>query len=161
MKHTKRLLALLLTLVLALGLALPTFASTNPAMPVITKQPQSVTVLNGETYTFSIEAEIPNGDPLRYEWYAVDDTYPDWCYSTEASLSLWTGVQFELFVKSVQADFYCVVYNADDDSLFVQSEAATVTVLKDDSAVREAFCKLLLAIREFLLFLFFPWYGRL
>ena len=45
MKRMKRLLALLLALALALILALPAFAEPDPAMPVITVQPQNATII--------------------------------------------------------------------------------------------------------------------
>ena len=75
----KRILSVLLTLALALALALPlalpAFADgePNPAMPVITVQPnpKDIRVKFGESFTLSAEAVIPNGDEVRYEWFGV------------------------------------------------------------------------------------------
>ena len=150
MKHTKRLLALLLAFALTLGLAMPALAiinldgtepewdgdplirplsdtiTTNPAMPVIAVQPQDASASSCTGFTLSIEAEAPNGDPLRYEWYEVR-TGADVLISTDASFSA------RICITSPDAGteqflLYCIVYNANDDSLFVQSETATVTI---------------------------------
>jgi len=127
---TKRLIALLMSLVLAFTLALPAFAETeapevNPAMPVITVQPESVTILNGSSYTLSVQAEIPNGDPLRYEWYELGT---DRIVSDEASFSAGISVQFANTTDSARFYYYVIVFNANDETLFVQSETVSVTV---------------------------------
>ena len=133
MKQLKRLLALLLTLALALSLALPAFASEepNPAKPIITAQPQSVTVLDGEPFTLSVQAEIPNGDPLRYEWYEVGYG------ATGVAQAQYSGGWFLLSTNPfarARHSYYCVAYNANDDTIFVQSETAMVTVTKEPPA---------------------------
>ena len=71
MKHTKKLLALLLALALGFTLALPAFAEDepNPAMPVITVQPVGGRVKAGQEFKFSVEAHIPNGDEIGFRWY--------------------------------------------------------------------------------------------
>jgi len=75
MKLTKRLLALLLTLALALCLSMPVFAEEepNPAMPVITVQPQSIRVKAGQKFTLSVQAHIPNGEGVLV-YHFNDDT---------------------------------------------------------------------------------------
>ena len=81
MHHTKRLLALLLTLILAFTLAMPAFAEDvppeepDPAMPVITVQPQDIGIkeffifIFGKAVTLSVQAYIPNGDEVGCQWY--------------------------------------------------------------------------------------------
>ena len=71
----KRILSILLVLALAFTLALPAFAEDpDPAMPVITVQPEGVRVHPNRTFVLSVEAYIPNGDPIRYLWYRDDGT---------------------------------------------------------------------------------------
>jgi len=79
MKLSKRLLSVLLVLVLALTLAMPAFAENgeppeepNPAMPVITVQPQGGSFVVGSLLTFfelRVQAHAPNGDPVYFHWY--------------------------------------------------------------------------------------------
>ena len=74
MSLSKRLLALFLVFVLAFSLALPAFAEgepeePNPAMPVITVQPQGGRIRLGQKFTLSVQAHIPNGDEIEYIWY--------------------------------------------------------------------------------------------
>jgi len=75
MKLSKRLPALLLVLALAfISLALPAFAEDpDPAMPVITAQPQGARLTEiaifRKAVTLSVEAYIPNGDEIGYDWY--------------------------------------------------------------------------------------------
>jgi len=71
MKKAKRILGILLALALALPLALPTFAENepNPAMPVITVQPEGGRIRAGQSIKFSVEAHIPNGDEIGFCWY--------------------------------------------------------------------------------------------
>ena len=110
MSHSKKLLALLLSLVLALGLAVPAFAAgeADEAMPVITKQPEDVVVAAKffyvpAEYTLSVEAYCPNGDPVGYQWCdavpitgAVDSAYTSRFGSSSAR----------------KYTYYCIVYNA-------------------------------------------------
>jgi len=107
MKHTKRLLALLLALIMAFSLALPVLAddAPNPAMPVITKQPQSVDA-SSKQFVLTIEAEILNGDPIGYQWYnsITKEPIPG---ATEAEYS-GNSSQFELLC--------CIVYNMNDST---------------------------------------------
>ena len=152
MKHTKCLLALLLSLALAIGLAMPAAAianldgtepewdgdprirplsetidpNSNPAMPVITVQPQSMTRSN-EMFTLSVQAEAPNGDTLRYEWYQMRTGTDDALVSTEASFSMAICIDADQ-AGTAQFQYYCVVYNANDESLSVKSTTATVTI---------------------------------
>ena len=124
MKHAKKLLALLLTLALALTLALPAFAEDeppeepNPAMPVITVQPQSVRVRVNETFTLSVEAYIPNGDEIGYRWsgYGLGYTPKDTKELTYTFGSWYQGT-YEYTVE---------VFNLNNPELIITSEIAVV-----------------------------------
>jgi len=66
MKFTKRLLAVLLTLALALALAVPAFAAVDWDDFYIITQP----VRSGEGwYTLSVEVNVPDGVDVEYQWY--------------------------------------------------------------------------------------------
>ena len=117
MKQCKRLLALLLTLSLAFTLALPAFAEDpDPAMPVITVQPQSGQISLGGTYKHSVEASIPNGDEVGYRWYrngeVIAHTSSEWLSTNNRTT----------------AEYYVVVYNVAQPELSVTSETARVEV---------------------------------
>jgi len=127
MKHTKRLIALLLGIVLTFSLALPAFAEgdppeePDPAMPVITVQPKNVNVSYREKFTLSVRAYISNGDRIGYLWRTADgETIEDTSYPefTRYSDVNWTGD-------------YCVeVYNRDHPEYRVTSETVHVEVHK-------------------------------
>ena len=142
----KKILALLLTLALCLTLALPAFAleegEPDPAMPVITAQPEDIPLplrellkTNGLTlliaivkqeedvkldfaFELSIAATIPNGDPVGYQWYMDGEAIEGAVDATYAA----NFKDFEAF-DGVNC-FTCVVYNAAqgaDESLRVTS----------------------------------------
>jgi len=67
-KFTKRILAALLTLTLALSLALPTMAAVNWDDFRIAKQPQGLTIKEGESFTLSVEVNVPDGVEVAYQW---------------------------------------------------------------------------------------------
>ena len=122
MKLSKRLLALLLSTVLAFGLALPAMAEDDPptepapAMPVITVQPQTIHVKRGEQKTLSVEAHIPNGDPLGYLWY-IDD---------EKSAVRQSSLEF--VGKKESRTAYVEVYNLNNAEYRVKSETVQMVV---------------------------------
>jgi len=74
MKHTKKLLALLLTLALALPFALPATAAVDWNEFKITKQPQDPRITHGEILTLSVEVIVPDGVEVEYQWrhFGVD-----------------------------------------------------------------------------------------
>ena len=118
MKPIKRLLALLLTLALAFALALPALAQDeepNPAMPVITVQPQGGRIRLYESVTVSIQAHIPNGDEPGYLWHCR--------YSDGSEESWYGGAQIEIYDA---ASCYVEVYNKANPEYRVTS--ATVQV---------------------------------
>jgi len=117
----KKLLALLLTLALAFTLALPAFAEDpDPAMPVITRQPKGLRVRNGESFTLSVEATIPNGDEIGYQWYIVssslgrDIAKED---TAELTATIYGGQDYPYYVE---------VYNRSNPELRVKSNTVHV-----------------------------------
>jgi len=69
MKFTKRILATLLVFVLALSLALPT-AAVDWNEFRITKQPENLTIKHGDSFTLSVEVNLPTGvTDVEYQWY--------------------------------------------------------------------------------------------
>ena len=126
----KKLVSVLLAVLLAAGLFVPAMAEEEDPtpispMPVITAQPQNIRfryTFEPSTTEFSVEAYIPNGDPIGYEWhkktifgdttlYGESDTY--WF----SPLKLWD-----------QGQYYVVVYNKDDPTCRVTSETARLNV---------------------------------
>ena len=143
MKHTKKLLALLLVLALGAGLAVPALAAGD-AMPVITKQPQSVTVeaiddgigfgLTGPM-NLSVEATIPNSGEVGYQWYYQGENGDNFrkCESGEEASYTTTAEEClggSNWGRTTYYHYYCVVYNraeGEDGPNSVQSNVATVT----------------------------------
>jgi len=73
MKFTNRILATLLTLALALSFVLPTMAAVNWDEFKITKSPQNLTITNGDSFTLSVEVNVPDGVEVAYQWYTYTD----------------------------------------------------------------------------------------
>jgi len=77
MRPTNRLIALLLALVLAFGLTLPTLAEGDGPINwddfYIITPPQDQTVAYGESIVLSVEANAPAGTTLTYKWTHGDD----------------------------------------------------------------------------------------
>jgi len=102
----KKLLSLVLTLALAAGLAVPAMAAADD-VPVITVQPQNVAVQPGEAFTLSVEANVPNGERVGYQWYY---------HNTTSTGAAWSAATYN---STVGADgrgyglYYCTVYNYD------------------------------------------------
>jgi len=114
--------------------ASPAPRDDNPAMPVITKQPQSITVKCCEEFTLSVEAYIPNGDEVGYRWYIEYLPNHSSSISDAKSPSLLVPY-FYLFrpylsISSnpvTQYSLYCSVYNKTGAG-GVYSETATITM---------------------------------
>ena len=130
MKQSKRLLALMLTLVLAFSLALPALAEDadppeepNPAMPVITVQPVGGRARQYGITTLSVQAYIPNGDEIGYQWYRDNsDEFYIWEEDGKsATLSDWSDSA---------ADYYVVVYNLNHPECSVTSETVHIDVYR-------------------------------
>jgi len=114
------LLACALTLALALSFIPHAFAQDEPgpAMPVITVQPQgSSQKVARATFTLSVEAHIPSGDAIGYEWYR--DGVPAPINATGASMSL--GL-----TTPRTANIYVVVHNLDHPEYSVTSQTVQI-----------------------------------
>jgi len=120
MKQSKRLLASLLALLLALGLGLPALAvdeppeEPDPAMPVITVQPYGAR--EGHLIlSFRVEAYIPNGDEPGFLWVGP---------GTDA----YSEIRQNMYVFAVPGanDYYVEVYNRSSPEYRVVSDTASV-----------------------------------
>jgi len=123
MKHAKKWLALLLTLALALTLALPAFAEDdppeepNPAMPVITRQPEGGIIRFGSSVPISVEAHIPNGDEIGYLWH--------FNYSN-GNVGSWCGDDAEVEMQYYEVAVCVEVFNKASPEYRVTSETVYV-----------------------------------
>ena len=119
MKLLKRLPVSLLVIALALGLALPALAIDDPAMPVITAQPQDVSIKSNRRIVLSVEAHIPNGDEIGYQWYRGSKM-----------LDGQTGARLEIKLAAPTDSglYYVVVCNRGDEAFNVTSASANVKV---------------------------------
>jgi len=102
--------------------ASPAPRDDNPAMPIITKQPQSITVKCCEEFTLSVEAYIPNGDEVGYRWYRNGDRIDD---ATGPTLTVPYYYYYSSYDSSL---YYCNVYNKSNSRTYVDSERAIVTM---------------------------------
>jgi len=111
MKHIKKTLAVLLALILGMGLGVPAAAEEpDPSVPVITVQPVGVGVLLGEDFTLSVQAHIPNGETVGYQWHIANPFNIDIKDATGPELTL----KAEFTVNNtLVGTYYCIVYNAD------------------------------------------------
>jgi hypothetical protein len=123
MKSTKRLLAILLVFLLTFGFAMPAIAEEEPpeeplsAVPVITVQPQGGSARGRNEFTLTVEAYIPNGSPLAYQWYrVVQSEHRARTGGKNLTVSGW-GETHTYFVR---------VFNAANPDFYVISETATV-----------------------------------
>jgi len=145
MKTVKRLFILLLSLALAFTLALPAFAEDDePAspMPVITVQPERISTGIFTEITLRVEAEIPNGDPLGYQWYDAFNKKPiegavaaEFCFNSD-DMNMFFGL------------FNCVVYNSNDSTAEagpnrVVSETALFSIVVESEEFLESVRKML------------------
>lgn len=69
MKIPKRILAVILAMVLALGLAMPTMAAVNWNEFNFNKHPESMTIENGDSFMLSVEVNVPDGVVVEYQLY--------------------------------------------------------------------------------------------
>ena len=128
MKTAKTLLALALTLALTLTLALPAFAETDPseepdpAMPVITVQPEGVRVKFGRFVTLSVQANIPNGDEIGYQWY---------CGDTKLDGETGASIRFRAInIYQGSGDYRIEVFSLTNEACSITSELARVEIDK-------------------------------
>jgi hypothetical protein len=59
---------MLLTFTLALSFALPAMAAVNWDEFRIANQPQDLTIKHGDSFTLSVEVNVPDGVELEYRW---------------------------------------------------------------------------------------------
>jgi len=122
MKYTKNLFALLLTLVLALSLALPALAQEpSLALPVIAGQPQSVHLTQSGRFTLRVEAHIPTGDLIGYRWYRAEAGGEDTFCGYDAEYSGYIG-------RAETQTYYVEVYNRGNPTFMVTSDTVQVTL---------------------------------
>ncbi|MCL2195764.1 MAG: hypothetical protein FWB76_07430 [Oscillospiraceae bacterium] len=146
MKHAKKLLAILLAmLVLGSIAAVPAAANDVPAgTPVITQQPSPLefTIVAGETFTLSVQAYIPNGDPVAFQWMRgssvlVNHTQATYTRTTDARAT--SGV----------LQYHVRVYNANDSHLpwsqrrVVASETVRIRVEERPPTLWQRFVQLI------------------
>jgi len=125
----KKILALLLTLIMALGLGVPAMAADFR----IAAQPQNQTINFGESFTLGVEAEIPAGKSAAYQWWRVGGT---WNYSIPGatgpalSLSYGDNAYPDAFPRNdsyAPASYHCVVTLV-PDNVTLTSDRAVVAV---------------------------------
>ena len=68
MKYTKKLLALLLVLVMALGLGITAMADPSDVPHVIPPTQPTPKVTTGDSFTLSVDMYIPDGWTVEYQW---------------------------------------------------------------------------------------------
>ena len=109
---------------LAFTLALPAFAEDpDPAMPVITKQPQGGRIKPNKTLTLSVQASIPNGDEIGYQW---------WCVHPDGKISRIDTTAETTHHNAIRGtySYYVEVYNRANPENKVTSETVQVEVLE-------------------------------
>ena len=90
-------------------------------LPVITQQPENVTVDTDETFTLTCKAEANHGT-LTYNWYSTDSDQPAHTGSTYTTQYNAAGTH----------QFYCIVSNERGETT---SNTATVTVISNSHNV--------------------------
>ncbi|MCL2106236.1 MAG: hypothetical protein FWH26_04140 [Oscillospiraceae bacterium] len=119
MKHTKRLFAALLTLALALPIALPA-AAVNWDEFRITTQPESRYIKHGGSCTLSVEVNVPAGTEETYQWFHYPEG--DWVPITGANaseLEVSPGKSYYPkydFFGNFSTSFYCEITAYEKDS---------------------------------------------
>lgn len=76
MKHIKRVLAIAVALSLAFTLAMPAMAIVVDwsEFRIVTQPPEYLYVPYGESFTLSVEVNVPDGvDEVKYQWYQYRD----------------------------------------------------------------------------------------
>jgi len=128
MKHTKRMLAALLTLALVFAIALPSFAnqsSVNWNEFRITKQPESrQNIKFGESFTLSVEVNVPEGVEVEYQWQRLFTNIEG---AIESELHLDSSHPDYLFRSingTAEAIYRCIIraYEKDDDGNTISSK---------------------------------------
>jgi len=131
MKQAKKCLALALTLTLALTLALPAAAAVNWEDFRITRQPQSMTIIHGESFTLSMEVNVPDGVEVEYQWRrspvgGSEDSSTRIYGATEPDLQLSSNDDHYPF-RNNYYDYYCEItaHGKDADGNELSSQTLT------------------------------------
>jgi len=140
MEHTKKWLALLLTVALALSLALPVMAVDWDEFR-ITKHPKSLTIIHGESFTLSVEVSLPASVvDVAYQWYWRSGSGSiNIQGATEPTLQRGPGDPLYPIAIEAYREYFCEItaYEKDDDdnghlSKKLTSGSARVTVNKKE-----------------------------
>lgn len=143
----KKLLAVLLTLALALTLALPALAEINWDQSLITAHTENLTIEHGDSFTLRVDARASDGAVLEYQWYRYDvDRYmaiegadeaalllgvDDPGYPNTLQVFLFGGINVRL-LGGASANYRCEVteYQMDGEGnqAYSRSASATMTV---------------------------------
>jgi len=123
MKKAKRILSALLTLALALALALtlalPAAAAVNWDDFRITKQPQNLTIKSGDSFTLSVEVNVPAGVVVEYQWRFIPGGREPIEGATGSELSLAPGDRYypsQDGLDDVRVGYECVINAYEKDS---------------------------------------------
>jgi len=113
----KRTLALLLSIALLFSFAMPALAETtpepNPAMPVITSQSPERVYLQPHQFrtTFYVEASIPNGDPIAFQWYIVEFVNPLTMRTSRLVGETGPSLRVQRSIIGIPPSYFVVIYN--------------------------------------------------
>ena len=141
------ILALVLTLALALSLALPAMAEGEPEPEVnwddftIITQPKDLTIKYGESFTLSVEVNVPDGVAVIYTWWRYSDgslidgaTGPTLQLSFDEPLYPQASYPYQNATAWYSCTVTPVISNEDDKPVVsrrLYSDYATVTVLPE------------------------------
>ena len=158
MKHTKKLLALLLAALLALGLSAPAMAEVNwDDFYFISQPPAKLTIPFGEDFTLSVEVNVPAEVEVTYDWHS-----PRWGRTGKAQGAVFHCTPDHPYYPKAPAsrpyleqtvEYICVIYGLEKDAggnvvgytQYLEMQHITVTVLPEREPTRWE------TIRDFLL----------
>ena len=134
MKHLKKLLALALAFLLALGVSAPAMALEEDTFRVITPEYQEIPLPFGSDIALSVEVHLPEGWTVEYQWSGDIKSYGptgDWhsvgqLYGqTEATLRLSPGESHypqakTPYVATPTAYFYCGMTVRDEEGTLIK-----------------------------------------
>ena len=141
MKRMKKTLALLLAALLALGLSSPAMAQEITEEPLealaqdyagtpqVIRHPEDAEAFFGGTFTLSVEAMIPGGAPMEYQWrlrvaYGEYEAVPG-----AVGASFTANIDDYLETIGESCYFECLVFNAYDRTQYAASYDGRVTAV--------------------------------
>lgn len=119
MKKLRSIFTLVMVLITLTVLVLPAFAAGNPV--AITKQPESVTVKKGTSFTVSLEAA---GDGLTYKWYYKNKGDSGFTYTATFPGNTYTTLMNE---TRDGRQLYCVVTDQYGNSATTETVTMNMT----------------------------------